>query len=267
MNNLLKRSLTGLLYVIFIVVTVVTNEWTLLLLMATLAALGVLEFERLKAIPVRSRVVKLIDLLGALLMVCVSFMSALSLGDMLMLYLVYVIVRLVVELFRADKLPITSLGHSFLGQVYVVLPLALMPKVYLAGGAPLLLGMFVMIWLNDTGAFCVGSLFGRHRLFERISPKKSWEGFFGGLLFTIGAAFVYKYCFGAAFHQSIGWLVGMGLLVGVAGTLGDLIESMMKRAIHVKDSGHLLPGHGGILDRIDSLLLVLPALTLYTLLL
>ncbi len=127
-----------------------------------------------------------------------------------------------------------------------------------------LLAMFILIWLSDTGAFCVGSLMGRHKLFKRISPKKSWEGFFGGLLFCLAAsAFFYFYGNGVFGYLNLWQLLGMGAVVCVFGTWGDLVESLIKRSLGVKDSGSLLPGHGGILDRIDSLLLVTPALLLY----
>ena len=118
--------------------------------------------------------------------------------------------------------------------------------------------------MNDTGAFCVGSLIGRHRLFERISPKKSWEGFWGGLFFTIVAAVIIDTYFPAYFSEFdvIRW-VGMAIVVSAFSTWGDLAESMVKRTAGVKDSGHLLPGHGGILDRIDSLLFVVPAVLIY----
>ena len=132
----------------------------------------------------------------------------------------------------------------------------------------ILLAMFFFIWINDTGAFLVGSMAGRHRLFERISPKKSWEGFFGGLFFCIGFAFLCRYCLDGLFNlehvgADIGFWLGMAITVSVFGTWGDLVESLIKRGLHIKDSGNLIPGHGGILDRIDSLLLVLPSIFLY----
>ena len=141
------------------------------------------------------------------------------------------------------------------------------------GHAPwLVLMMFVMIWLNDTGAYCVGSLFGRHRLCERLSPKKSWEGFWGGMAFCIIAGAVCCFINNGWSMASEGcaislvkW-VGLGMLVSLMSTWGDLFESLIKRSLGVKDSGHLIPGHGGILDRIDSLLLVAPATFVYGLL-
>ena len=152
-----------------------------------------------------------------------------------------------------------------MGQLCIALPLGIMSMYYtLNDGTALLLAMFVMIWLSDTGAFIVGSLLGRHKLFPRISPAKSWEGFFGGIIFVIASAFVMKYCFGAYFTStSLAALCGMGVTTAVFATWGDLVESLIKRTLGVKDSGNILPGHGGILDRIDSLLLVIPATLIY----
>ena len=123
----------------------------------------------------------------------------------------------------------------------------------------MLLALFIFIWLNDTGAFCVGTLIGKRRLFERISPKKSWEGFWGGLGLCILLAVVISYWFNDVFSgPNLYTWIGLSIVVSVFSTLGDLCESLIKRSIGVKDSGKLLPGHGGILDRIDSLLLVSP---------
>ena len=131
----------------------------------------------------------------------------------------------------------------------------------------LLLGVFIFIWLYDTGAYCVGMLLGRHRLFERISPKKSWEGVIGGILLSVAGAYVTHRWFDE-FFQVPDFTIWMGLSVVVAvfATFGDLVESLIKRTVGVKDSGHILPGHGGILDRIDSLLLVAPAVLIYLML-
>lgn len=149
--------------------------------------------------------------------------------------------------------------------MYIALPVGIMSMFYtFPDGKFLLLAMFIMIWLNDTGAFCVGSLFGKHRLFPRISPKKSWEGFAGGVIFAIASAFMFKYAFPQYFESvSLAGLCGLGAVVGAFATWGDLVESLIKRTLGVKDSGTILPGHGGILDRIDSLLLVVPASVLY----
>lgn len=122
------------------------------------------------------------------------------------------------------------------------------------------LSIFIFNWVNDTGAYCTGMLFGKHRLFERISPKKSWEGSFGGAVFSIIVAIVMSLFFD--FMNMPEW-IGLGLTVVVFGTWGDLTESLMKRTLGIKDSGNILPGHGGMLDRFDSSLMAIPAAVVY----
>jgi phosphatidate cytidylyltransferase len=122
------------------------------------------------------------------------------------------------------------------------------------------LALFIFVWLNDSGAYLIGSVMGRHRLFERISPKKSWEGFWGGFILVLASSQIFAFYF-----PSISWFnwLGMAAVIVVFATWGDLTESLMKRMLGVKDSGNLLPGHGGMLDRFDSILMALPALYIY----
>jgi phosphatidate cytidylyltransferase len=124
------------------------------------------------------------------------------------------------------------------------------------------LSVFIFLWTNDTGAYCVGSLLGRHKLFPRISPGKSWEGSVGGALFVLAAAWAISYFLDGAILTTIQWL-GLGLVVAVFGTWGDLVESLFKRTLGIKDSGNILPGHGGMLDRFDSSLIAIPAAVVY----
>ena len=160
-------------------------------------------------------------------------------------------------------------AYSILGQIYIVLPLALLgvwgysTEYQLLYGHPeyILMVLFAFIWINDTGAYVVGSTLGRHRLFERISPKKSWEGFFGGLLFCIILALCLNYII-PGILTTVQWVI-MGILTSVFSTWGDLCESLLKRTAGAKDSGKLLPGHGGILDRFDSELLASPVIFIY----
>lgn len=173
-----------------------------------------------------------------------------------------VIAVFVAELYRKKDTPLSNIAAALAGLVYVALPLALACAMAFPNGgyAPwFILSLVVVIVTNDIFAYAVGVTFGRHRLFERISPKKSWEGFFGGVVFSVAAA---VFC---------GWLLGQNLIVwGGAGlvaaggaVLGDLVESLFKRSASVKDSGTALPGHGGLLDRMDSILFAFPLLYLY----
>lgn len=277
MKNLITRSITGIIYVALIVAAVLLGGWWFVGLFTIFAMLATHEFSTLcNAESGGENISTLVtDMTGTLIMViglcCVNMglltphTTAVLGGTFFTLYLIYLILRLVMQLYSHETSPLNNLAYSYMGQLYIALPLGIMSMYYtLPDGKSLLLAMFVMIWLNDTGAYCTGSLIGKHKLFPRISPGKTWEGFFGGVVFVIGSAFVMKYCFPIYFESiSIVALCGMGITVALFATWGDLVESLLKRTLGVKDSGNLLPGHGGILDRIDSLLLVIPASLVY----
>jgi phosphatidate cytidylyltransferase len=179
----------------------------------------------------------------------------------------YLIGRTIVQLYRPRQNAVHSLERSFFALGYVALPVSMLNGIVSITAPRLLLGMFIFIWLYDTGAYCVGMLLGRHRLFERISPKKSWEGVVGGVAACIAGAYATHYWFNEFFQvPDLTTWVGLSVVVAVFATFGDLVESLIKRTVGVKDSGNILPGHGGILDRIDSLLLVAPAVLIYLLL-
>ena len=160
---------------------------------------------------------------------------------------------------------VACVRQSLASVFYVALPLTMLNALIAKFSPQLALAVFIFIWLYDTGAFLVGCAIGKHRLFERISPKKSWEGVAGGAVFVIAFAIAIS-CIPAlnAFFNpqalSIDTWIVMGITAVVAATLGDLFESLLKRTAGVKDSGNIIPGHGGILDRIDSLLFVVPAI-------
>ncbi len=154
-------------------------------------------------------------------------------------------------------------AYLILGQVFIALPFSLLNFLVFPSGEfnpVFLLSLFVLIWTNDTGAYVVGISFGKHKLFERISPKKSWEGFFGGIFFALILAYFLPQITGEI--DILRWF-GFALIAVVFGTWGDLIESLIKRTVDVKDSGNILPGHGGLLDRFDSLLFAVPLIYIY----
>jgi phosphatidate cytidylyltransferase len=189
---------------------------------------------------------------------------------LLFFYLATLTAAVIRELFIPQDDPIRSWGNLCAGQLMIALPFALMNGILMENKF-LLLALFIIIWLNDSGAYIVGSLMakrkqGNHKMFPRVSPAKSWEGLIGGFIFDILAGYIF-------YH--IGWTVDLtltpypllnsilfALTIGIFGTLGDLIESLFKRTIGVKDSGKFLPGHGGVLDRFDSLLLAVPVVYL-----
>jgi len=179
----------------------------------------------------------------------------------------YLLLRCIVQLYRPKQNALHSMERSFLALGYVALPVSMLNGIMSITAPRLLLGMFIFIWLYDTGAYCFGMLLGRHRLFERISPKKSWEGVIGGVAACVAGAYASFYWFDEFFQvPELATWVGLSVVVAVFATFGDLVESLVKRSVGVKDSGSIIPGHGGVLDRIDSLLLVAPAVLIYLLL-
>ena len=170
---------------------------------------------------------------------------------------------LIAQLYRKDEKPFQAVAYTLLGILYIAVPLSLF-NILAVDNRPALLGLFIILWSSDVGAYVFGMLFGqegKHKLFPSISPKKSWEGFIGGLLIAPATGYIL-------------WSVGMlpyglihvltiSLLIAVFGVFGDLVESMLKRSVGVKDSGHIMPGHGGLLDRFDAALFALPVALFY----
>ncbi len=187
-------------------------------------------------------------------------------SDFLLLLIPLAVLIFIVELYRKQNQPFTNIALTLLGPAYIVFPFALFSGfVFNNPGSTeyypyILLGLFILIWLYDSGAYIFGVSFGKHRLFERISPKKSWEGLIGGSLIALFAAWGISHYFTVI--SLIDWIV-IAIIIIVAGTYGDLVESMLKRHLGVKDSGNILPGHGGILDRFDAVFLSSPLVYVY----
>ncbi|MDE5901291.1 MAG: phosphatidate cytidylyltransferase [Muribaculaceae bacterium] len=265
MKNIAIRALSGGIYVALIVAGVLSGPTIFLVLLLLLGTLAVNEFLNLTHPIVSDKMsmtdvlLRVIDCFGAYSLIFIITMDSWSAFIGVFSFIAYMIVRLCAQLWIKGENALMSLSFSLMSQLYVALPISLMGAVYHICSPAMLLLLFVLVWVNDTFAFLTGCTLGRHRLFERISPKKSWEGFVGGAVFTIIAAILAATFMPQYFHMEL-WKMGiLGLTVTTAATLGDLIESLIKRTLDVKDSGKLIPGHGGILDRIDSLLLVVPA--------
>ena len=274
--NLIKRVLSGVIYIALIVgaIMLLDNSPVMyMLVFPLLIVLGIGEMITMaKDDATQSWLVNIIDMLGGIGLFVAFYLhyegqTAQSRSLWLLPIAAYLIGRTIVQLYRPRQNAVHSLERSFFALGYVALPVSMLNGIVSITAPRLLLGMFIFIWLYDTGAYCVGMLLGRHRLFERISPKKSWEGVVGGVAACIVGAYATHYWFNEFFQvPDLTTWVGLSVVVAVFATFGDLVESLIKRTVGVKDSGNILPGHGGILDRIDSLLLVAPAVLIYLLL-
>lgn len=270
-NNFIQRAVTGALFVIVLVGCILYSPLSFGILFTLISALSVHEFSHLINRNGEVSINKTITALGgAYLFLALMAYCTFSTGAQVFLpYLALLLYLMITELYLKKKNPLGNWAFSMLSQLYVALPFALLnvlafqnnPEVSSITYNPVLpLSIFVFIWLSDTGAYCVGALIGKHRLFERISPKKSWEGSIGGGIFSIASSFAFAYFF--PLMPMWQW-AGLAAVVVIFGTWGDLTESLMKRQLGIKDSGNILPGHGGMLDRFDSALMAIPAAVVY----
>lgn len=264
-KTLLVRTLSGAVYVAVIIAALYIDQWLHLsfvcsLVFAALTLIGMREVYRnlaLKGIVTNPYLGYASGLL--------CFFAAVD-GSYLWLLIAFAFLCMA-QLFRHDEHPFETIGYTLLPVLWVAMPLSLIPIMVIQGASPhYALLVFVLIWINDTFAYLCGITFGKHKMSPRHSPNKTWEGTLGGALFCIVAAlFLGNYVqTGEWTLTSVSpyWLP-MGAIIAAVGTLGDLVESMFKRYVGVKDSGKLIPGHGGLLDRFDSLLMVLPFAFLY----
>ncbi|WP_276868603.1 phosphatidate cytidylyltransferase [Bacteroides heparinolyticus] len=271
-NNFIQRAVTGVLFVTVLVGCILYSPFSFGILFTIISVLSVHEFARLINQNGEISLNKTITSLGGayLFLALMSFCTQQSVGARVFLpYLALLLYLMITELYLKKKNPTGNWAYSMLSQLYVALPFALLnvlafqnsPETGSVTYNPILpLSIFVFIWLSDTGAYCVGSLIGKHRLFERISPKKSWEGSIGGGAFSIASSLAFAHFF--PFMSWWQW-AGLATVVVIFGTWGDLTESLMKRQLGIKDSGNILPGHGGMLDRFDSALMAIPAAVVY----
>lgn len=259
MKNLITRSLSGIIYVALIVGALVAGTAWSATLFSCFCVVAMLEFQHITMGAPTSRYAEVmcaVDVVVALVLCNVA--QVLALPDVLtVIYIaivfVYGLLRFTLALYDKSGKALANTAWSVLSVLYIAVPLMMLNLLCSEqDGWKIVLAMFAMIWLNDTGAYCVGSLLGRNKMFPRLSPKKSWEGFFGGFVFCLVSGIAAYYLVGQPFGLW-GW-VGFGAMVCLLSTWGDLFESLIKRTNGIKDSGKIIPGHGGILDRIDSML-------------
>lgn len=274
MKNFFVRTLTAIGIVVVQVLCTYLSEFSLAGLFMLFTALSVNEFIGIVSKKGEVSVSRPIVIVSSCYLFFAFWLNSITQGEALILYVPYLAFLMycyIKELYGNHANPIANLGAIMLSQMYVVLPLALINVLAYtqfecysdkADFYAIPLSIYIFIWINDTGAYLSGVTLGKHKLFPRISPKKSWEGSIGGALLTVASAFAVAHFFN---FMNIWQWIGMALVVVVFGTFGDLTESMMKRHLGIKDSGHILPGHGGILDRLDSMLLSIPAVVIYLL--
>ncbi|MDE7462771.1 MAG: phosphatidate cytidylyltransferase [Muribaculaceae bacterium] len=265
-KSTLTRACSGIVYIAIIIGACLLGAPGVFALSTLLGILGIIEYRKIHFPDLRNNIPGIIyDCIGVVLLANSVLIAP------FFAWLVWLIGRMIITLYSDESSAARSFIYDITGQIYIGLPLALMSGMsYLFHSGMPLLSIFILIWVNDTGAFLFGSTFGRHRLFERISPKKSWEGFWGGMICCIISGALIGY-FGKAINlcpalgvtaTTLYWAIA-GIVICIAATYGDLFESFIKRRHNLKDSGNLIPGHGGILDRIDSLLMVIPAMSVY----
>ena len=288
MKHFIIRTITGVIFVAAIVASFLRPE-AMVLLFSIVTGMTIWEFTGLVNEREHVTVNRFICTVAgvyffyAMTYFCSDLYAGVAKSVVFIPYLVTVIYLLIAELYLKQEDPVQDWAYTMLSQMYIALPFSLLNVLAFTANSSgmvvfntlLPLSVFIFLWVNDTGAYCVGSLLGRHKLFPRISPGKSWEGSIGGAVFVLAVAY------------GIGWLdnmeiadanhtssifagmlsipewLGLGLVVVIFGTWGDLVESLFKRTLGIKDSGSILPGHGGMLDRFDSSLLAIPAAVVY----
>ena len=275
LKNLIVRTISGIGLLVVVFGSILWSDWSLLVLLALMIVGGMVEFyglaEKRGLAPQR-----VLGLVTGLLLLVLNFalvsthievfgeaMRPFGVG-LAMLLLLFPLM-FICELYRKHENPLANIAVTITSVFYVALPLSMLLYVPIIGrevwNGWALIGYVALVWSNDVFAYLSGMAFGRHRLFERLSPKKSWEGFFGGLIGAVVAAAVVARLMGDNLYV---WC-GLAVVVVITAVLGDLVESMFKRAADVKDSGNLIPGHGGVLDRFDAMLVSAPFAVVYLL--
>ncbi|MCU0325162.1 MAG: phosphatidate cytidylyltransferase [Spirosomaceae bacterium] len=260
LSNLTQRIIAAVVAIPLMVFMIFYNQWSYGVLFLLITLLTQREFYKLLKLDENLPLAFYGTFCGILIFVLTFLIEA----NLLSFKYYYVIIPLLTATFfiklykKNDKKPFLNLGYTFLGIIYVAMPFALINELVLqdSGYKPqLIMGCLLLLWANDTGAYFAGRFLGRRKLFERVSPKKTWEGFFGGAITSIIVAFILtKY-----FNDLLDWQwYGVATIIFTTGTLGDLVESLFKRSISIKDSGSMIPGHGGFMDRFDGLLLSIP---------
>jgi len=274
-KNFITRTLTSIVFVIVLVGCILWHFFSYAVLFGAITAMTAWEFCTIVNKNANLQVNRFISTVASVYLFLAMFGYCMHIVDAVAFipYLVSIIYLMISELYFDRENSIYNWAFTMMCQMYVALPFACINALVAAPGLgvtfynPLfILSVFIFLWCNDAGAYCVGSLIGKHKLFPRISPAKSWEGSIGGGILAIIVSQFFASLGLTEEQTSINsYLIwaGLAITVVVFGTWGDLVESMLKRKLHIKDSGNILPGHGGMLDRFDSSILAFPAAVVY----
>lgn len=277
MNELVQRIITGIIFVVVLIGGVVWNEYSFMLLFSLITILSINEYyniisDKLNAGEDWKTLYKFVGTIIGTLIFAIIFLVSSSKIPLIYLTLVaaFPLAWFVIEMYHESSSPFTNVCYNSMALFYIAIPFSSASFLVFKQGGDVydfkfLLAILFFAWANDSWAYLIGRFFGKHKLFERISPKKTWEGFAGGavaaLVFSFLIYFTYSY-YGIS-DISLYHYVAMAGITVITSTYGDLAESMIKRNLNIKDSGQTLPGHGGLLDRFDGLIFAIPACSLY----
>ena len=275
MNNFIVRTITAVFFVAAIVCCFLRAE-AMIFLFALVTGLTIWEFTGLVNDRENVSVNRMICTVAGVyfFLAMAGYNSGITPAGVFVPYLITIVYLMVAELYLKQPAPVTHWAYTMMSQLYIALPFSMINVLaFRSAGSDITytylvpLSVFFFLWVNDAGAYICGSLLGKHKLFPRISPGKSWEGSIGGgILVMIVAVLIWhlseQYAVNDLHLSAFEW-AGLGLVVVIFGTWGDLVESLFKRTIGIKDSGHILPGHGGMLDRFDSTLMAFPSAVVY----
>lgn len=265
MSNLTVRAITGVIFAFLVIGASFLGPVALGALFFFFALAGLIEFYDMVSLDETGQPRKIFGYILGLGLYTMIMFYAMDMIESWWFWLLAPIVILLycAELVHLDKRAVDHVASTVMGLIYVVVPFGMINLLAHADGTfnyELPVGFFVILWANDTGAYFSGRLLGRHKLYERVSPNKTWEGLFGGILFAVLCGWLLSRYFDALEPAQWMWIAA---IIAVFGNLGDLFESHLKRSYGVKDSGKIIPGHGGVLDRFDGLLLALPLVIFY----
>ncbi len=272
LKDIFTRAGAGTIYILVILLGLLGGRFSFLAVFGAILGSGLFEFYRMVEKDTAHAISKIFNILmGVVIFISVFlYLESINIYLLPVFILTYLLILIASAIFlRRDDI-LHGIIYSVFGQVYITMPLSLLMFISYSpdmanneyNWVPVL-ALFVFLWVNDTAAYFIGSLIGKHKLIEHISPKKSIEGFIAGIFFTLLASLIFARLYPG--FTPIFWM-GLSVVVALFGTLGDLFESLIKRTCNVKDAGDLIPGHGGILDRIDSLLVAIPVVFLYLIL-